>query len=181
MKSMKILAVAILAALALLGAAAVPASATGYVEMSLDATIDEVLVNRTGGITMSGTLDCADVVTEAYGSAVPANTTVFASVDWSAYQYVGKNKVVYAEYASGMASICYTNDASMATYANVWRTTYPFPMGGTTQWVYSRDGKFTQGPVHIELRIAPVTFVYDDVEYAFYNLSGWDLKAVRLK
>ena len=34
---------------------------------------------------------------------------VVVNMNWEALQYVGKSKTVFAEYDSGIASICYTN------------------------------------------------------------------------
>ncbi len=92
-------------------------------------------------------------------SNIPADTMVVVNMNWEALQYVGKSKTVFAEYDSGIASICYTNmDESLfpdwvdldAPYS--WETRYPYPTG-TVQWVYSRDGKFAAGPIHIELTV----------------------------
>jgi hypothetical protein len=161
----------------------------GY-EHSIGATVDQVLVNRYGGITVSGTLDCTDAVAEIFGSmeSIPADTTVLVSKSWTATQYVGRNKVVTASYSSGIASVCYTNDPAFMQEAEVapwpWSTRYAFPVG-ETQWVYSSNGKFATGPIHIELTIEGVPLVITNGEntdtHYFYDFSGWDLRTTRVR
>lgn len=163
------------------------ASAEGY-EHSFDATVDAVLVNRYGGITISGTLDCTAAVADAYGGAenIQADTTVFVSKSWVATQYVGRGKVVTASYDSGIASVCYTNDPAIMSWPGYseapwpWSTQYGYPVGGT-QWVYSSTGKFGAGSVHVELTIEsdPLT-IGADTHY-FYDVSGWNVRATKVR
>jgi hypothetical protein len=177
-----------------LGAALVPAgsaSAEDFTyEHSIGATVDQVLVNRYGGITVSGTLDCSSAVVDIFGGAqnIPADTSVFVSKNWTATQYVGRNKVVTASYSSGIASVCFTNDPNMY-YGDVtapwpWSTLYAYPVG-ETQWVYSSNGKFGTGPIHVELTIEGVPLVITNGEntdtHFFYDFSGWNLRTTRVR
>jgi hypothetical protein len=167
-------------------------------EQAIYATVDLVQVNRMGGITVSGSLDCTEQVAAIYGGAanIPLDTMVLVNMNWDALQYVGKNKTVFAEYDSGIASICYTNlDPSLfpdwvdlvAPYS--WDTRYAYPVG-TVQWVYSRDGKFAAGPIHIELTASGGLSVYEEsdppgngewFDYYLYDFSGWNLRATKVR
>jgi hypothetical protein len=181
----------LLAALAttLLPAGSASAEDLGY-EHSIGATVDQVLVNRYGGITVSGNLDCSAAVVEIFGDveSIPADTSVFVSKSWTATQYVGRNKVVTASYSSGIASVCFTNDPNMQ-YGDVaapwpWSTLYAYPVG-ETQWVYSGSGKFATGPIHVELTIEGVPLVITNGEntytHYFYDFSGWNLRATKVR
>ncbi|MFA6112192.1 MAG: hypothetical protein WDA75_25825 [Candidatus Latescibacterota bacterium] len=190
MKGMRLRGVATAAAtlLAAITAAIIPvgsASATDY-EHSFGSTVDQVLVNRYGGITISGTLDCTAAVADLYGGAanIPADTTVLVSKSWTATQYVGRNKVVTASYDSGIASVCYTNDpVFMGDAAEApwpWSTLYAYPVG-ETQWVYSSTGKFGTGPIHVELTLEGVPLTVGEDTHYFYDFSGWNLRATRVK
>ena len=193
----------ITAAVALLAAlCAVPASAEKLGEKSFTVTASTVLVNQRGGITISGTMDCSQAVNSAFSSleppaAPPAGFKALTDVSWDAYQYVGRTKVIHAEYRPGIAHPCYPGPAA-------WGTTYGFPVG-TTQWVYSPDGKFTPGRIHVEIfsgpglavlgepgvycgpgvTIAPMPCLSPPGEegaysyYEIYAMSGWDLRAER--
>lgn len=159
------------------------ASAQDY-EHSFSSTVDTVLVNRYGGITVSGTLDCSAEVAEIYGGNIPADTSVFVSKSWVATQYVGRGKVVTARYDSGIASVCFTNDPGMyygdTTAPWPWSTLYAFPVGDT-QWVYSRNGKFGAGAIHVELTIDSVPLTVGADTHTFYDFSGWDLRASKVR
>jgi len=169
-------------------AAVVPvgsATAADY-EHSFGATVDQVLVNRYGGITVSGTLDCSAEVAAIYGGEelIPTDTSVFVSKNWTAFQYVGRNKVVTASYSSGIASVCYTNDPGMmngdVTAPWSWSTQYAFPVG-ETQWVYSATGKFATGPIHVELSVDGTSLTVGEDTHYFYDFSGWDLRATKAR
>ena len=188
--------VAVSAALATVVAPSSSATAAD-IEQAVYATVDSVKVNRAGGITVSGSVDCTDQVVAIYGVVenIPADTMVLVNMNWDALQYVGKNKTLFAEYDSGIASICYTNmDPSLfpdwvdldAPYS--WDTRYAYPVG-TVQWVHSRDGRFATGPIHIELNAYGSLVVQEldengdpqDVEYYLYDFSGWDLRATKIR
>lgn len=169
--------IAALAMASLLATTAMPAAAADY-EVSPTVTIDQVRVNRMGGITINGTVDCTADVTAMYDGAIPENTTMFVNVNWEASQMVGKNNVIYATYLSGIASICYTNDPAFAAGLGTWQTLFPFPTG-TEQWVYSRDGKFSPGPIHVEIYVYGGPFAVGEDNYAFYTFGQRDLRATR--
>lgn len=173
---------------AALAAVVVPvgnASADTY-EHGFTATVDQVLVNRYGGITVSGQLDCSAQVASVYGGSenIPADTTVFVGKQWTAIQYVGRGKVVTASYSSGIASVCFTNDPTMyggdVTPPWPWATLYGFPVG-TTQWVYADNGKFAAGAIHVELTVDSVALTVGEDEHYFYSFGGWDLRAVKAR
>jgi len=153
---------------------------------------DKVLVNRAGGILVSGTCNCTDAVVAYYGSEdlIPDDLVVLVGVEWDAYQYVGRTKVIHAQYRSAIAHPCYVNpDAvpppggewpSGPDYA--WTTAYPYPVGGT-QWVYSPDGKFGAGQIQVDVRYMadpdPENPTFGDVY--LYSWSHADLKAVKVR
>lgn len=189
MKRLRVRSVATVFATLLAAAAAaiVPAgSASAEVyEHGFTATVDLVQVNRYGGITVSGQLDCSAQVADIYGGAasIPDNTSVFVSKSWVATQYAGKGKVVTASYDSGIASVCFTNDPGMY-YGDVtapwpWETLYAYPVG-ETQWVYSQTGKFGSGSIHVELTVSGELTVGEDTHY-FYDFSGWNLRTTRVR
>jgi hypothetical protein len=161
------------------------ASAENY-EHSFTSTVDTVLVNRYGGITVSGTLDCSAEVADIYGGVenIPADTSVYVGKNWVATQYVGRGKVVTASYNSGIASVCFTNDPDMyygdTTAPWPWSTLYGFPVG-ETQWVYSSTGKFAAGAIHVELSVDSVELTVGTDTHYFYDFSGWDLRATRVR
>lgn len=188
--------VAVSAALAAMVAPSSSATAADT-EQAIDATVDLVQVNKMGGITVSGSVNCTDQVTAIYGGTdnIPVNTMVLVNMDWDALQYLGKTKTVFAEYDSAIATICYTNmDPSLfpdwvdlvAPYS--WDTRYGYPVG-TVQWVYSQDGKFAAGPIHIELTAQGGLTVQEfdsngnpqDVDYYLYDFSGWNLRATKVR
>lgn len=178
----KVLALALATAALVLPAGS--ASAETY-EHGFTATVDLVQVNRYGGITVSGQLDCSAQVADIYGGAesIPANTSVFVSKSWVATQYVGKGKVVTASYDSGIASVCFTNDPGMY-YGDVtapwpWQTLYAYPVG-ETQWVYSPTGKFGSGMIHVELTVTGGLTVGED-DHLFASFSGWNLRTTRVR
>jgi len=186
-KRTRAVAAILTALLAAVAAAMLPvgsASADDY-EHSLVSTVDQVLVNKYGGISVSGQLDCSVQVADIYGGAefIPADTSVFVSKNWTATQYVGRGKAITASYSSGIASVCYTNDPGMY-YGDVtapwpWSTQYAYPVG-ETQWVYSSQGKFGTGAIHVELTIDGVLTVDPDTHF-FYDFSGWNLRATRVR
>ena len=190
MRSMRIrgIVAATASLFAALATAVVPAgsaSADNY-EHSFTGTVDQVLVNRYGGITVSGRMDCSEQVADIYGGAenIPAGTTVFVGKQWTATQYVGRGKVITASYSSGIASVCFTNDPAVfggdVTPPWPWGTNYGFPVG-TTQWVYADNGKFAAGAIHVELTLDSVELQVGTDTHYFYSFSGWNLRAVRVR
>jgi hypothetical protein len=180
-------------AFALLLALAVPstpAAAYGMHERTFPVTLTQVLVNRGGGITISGTLDCSAVVAEAYASAglsIPEHTAIFVGVRWTATQYVGRAKAVTATYDPGIAHPCFNNDPALDVPVVgpwTWSTKNPYPQGGE-QWVYSTNGKFASGPIHVEVAVIEAedgyTFEVAGETYSLYHWSTWDVRAVKTR
>lgn len=200
MRPRRRLLAALVAASAALAATVAPASSAtaADTEQAISATVELVQVNKMGGITVSGSLDCTDQVAAIYGGLenVPADTEALVNVNWDALQYVGKNKTVFAEYDSGIASMCFTNKDPSAypdwldtdrPYS--WQTRYAYPVG-TVQWVYSRDGKFAAAPIHVELTVNGSLSVWEEsdppgdpryVDYFLTDFSGWDLRATKVR
>jgi len=142
-------------------------------EKGFDVVADTVLVNKSGGITIRGWADCTQAVVDTYGSD-PNNhpDSVGMNVNWDAYQYLGRGKVIHAQYGSGIQFPCYIKGQ---TEPPRWETSYPYPDSGT-QWVYSPDGKFAPGPIHVEV------FGYGGFgDTAIYSFSQYDLRAVRFR
>jgi hypothetical protein len=133
-------------------------------EYHFSVVVTKVWVNQSGGITIEGTADCTAALTDA-GLVGP----VYASVRWDASQTVGRNRVVTAGYDPGIAFEC---DAATSP----WFTRYPYPVG-TIQWVYSTNGRFTTGRIHVE--IFGEAHPADGVD--FYAFDGFDLKATRYR
>lgn len=164
-------------ALALITSAALPTSAEMIGEKTFTLIADTVLVNKGGGITVSGTLDCTAAVEEAYeGSTIPSEFAVFTNVNWRATQYVGRGKVVTAVWESAVASVCY---GSPFEGSGTWQTRYPYP-SGAIQWVYSATGKFQAGTIHIEVWSEGEIPVGED-SYLLATWGGYDLKAIKSK
>lgn len=178
-----------------------PAAAYGMYEATFSATVTQVLVNRAGAITVSGTIDCTAAVLDAYrqvrgeDAAIPENTTVFININWDAAQNVGRTKVVSAQYRSGIAHVCFNNNPDIPTNAEgtqhlsttapwSWATLYPYPQG-STQWVYATNGKFASGPIRIDLAVTAdpegYTFEVDGVTFSLYHWSSWNLRAMRVR
>lgn len=160
-------------ALVLVGGAALPAHADTF-EHSFTVAATQVLVNRYGGITVSGIIDCSAAVSDIYGSSVPNDLSIYFGKNWRATQYVGRGRAINAEWNSGIATDC-----SAPTFTAAWGTQYAFP-SGATQWVYSSQGKFQAGAIHIE--------VWSDSEIQVgadtWLLAGWsgaDLRAVKVR
>lgn len=113
-------------------------------------TIDKVLVNKAGGITASGTVDCSAAVLEMWGSFenVPANWSVVVNVDWTANQPVGR-RMLTAQLQDSQASPCWANDDEfldpgrcVEQSPGIW---YPCRWDssnwGDSGWIYG-NGKF---------------------------------------
>jgi hypothetical protein len=189
-RRIRVVTAAVATFVAALATALVPvggASAEGY-EHSFTGTVDKVLVNRYGGITVSGTMDCTAEVAAIYGGEenVPADTTVYVGKQWTATQYAGRGKVITASYSSGIASICYTNDPAVMAWPGYseapypWSTLYGFPVG-ETQWVYSDNGKFGAGAIHVELTLEGSELQAGEDTHYFYDFSGWNLRATKVR
>ena len=152
-------------------------------ERSFVVVADTVLVNNMGGIWVGGSMDCTAAVVEAYPIEADRPDMVLVNPNWEAYQYVGRTKVIHASYGSGIASSCYINpELGQGSCPCRWGTNSPFPVG-LPQWVYSLDGKFAPGRIHIEVTGYGGWAVggSEDFPYSLWSFSQYDLKAVKAK
>jgi len=153
-------------------------------EASFGAVADKAWVNKYGGIQVEGWWDCTEAVEQAYPVEADRPDSVLVNINWDAYQYVGRTKVVHASYESGIAGECYKKDEA-GPYR--WSTFSAYPMGQLI-WMYSPDGKFASGKVHIDVKAVGGWAVYYDAdalpflyEGGLYSFTQADLKAVRVK
>ncbi len=125
---------------------------------------DKVLVNKTGGITVSGTMACAEAVsaydwTDLGGSlgVPPKDLTILLNVSWTAYQPVGRKTMLQATFGSSHKDPCYNTDDDQPSgtggtltepcrwiSSNINSTSTPF-------YVYSPQGKFVPGRIHVDI------------------------------
>lgn len=107
-------------------------------------TVDAVLVNRGGGITVGGAIGCP------VEGAWPLDAWAVLNVDWTATQYVGRKTAVHGAYVSDIGTLCYRPDEPGAVYR--WAT-LSGANEGATRWVYGTDGKFAAGTIHVEASV----------------------------
>ncbi|MFM8303204.1 MAG: hypothetical protein ACKOA9_02715 [Actinomycetota bacterium] len=145
-------------------------------------TVDGVAVTKTGGITAWGTVDCTAEVTAYFadlGTPIPADTMVLANESWVAYQAVGRKTMLQATYQSHYANPCYSNTAE-PPYP--WMTSQ-YDSSDTPFYVYSSNGVFKTGAVHIDLTTDGghliVNGEYQGKVMDVYHVSGFDLRATR--
>lgn len=106
-------------------------------------------VNRTGGITVSGVISCRAAVEkwEADGGTVP-DGILHVGYSWTARQPVKKGAYPVATFESSHLTPCY--DTANPGEVFPWEST---PYGMTTPLsMYPDYGKFTKGPVYVEVR-----------------------------
>ena len=165
-------------------------------------TVDQALVDKLGGITVSGTADCSAAVKAYYGDQnlpVPQNLTVQVNINWTAYQPVGRNKTVAATFYSNHLIPCYNS-------YNFPNPNYPPVCGGdkppcrwitsnynstlTPFYAYSLNGKFAPGPVHIDFWNGSEYIMQDGVFLGgqeddglidTFIFTGFNLRATRVR
>ena len=79
--------------------------------------------------------------------------------------------------------MCFNNNPALEVPTSgpwTWGTLYGFPVG-TTQWVYSANGKFGAGAIHVELTLEGSELQVGEDTHYFYSFSGWDLRAVKVR
>lgn len=183
--------------LAVLVAIGAPATATAEEPI----TLTQVLVNKLGGITITGTVDCAAVVAavdwngeEAGLGTEPENLSVAVNMNWSATQPVGRTKSVSASWGSSFLTPCYNTYpgwGAVGAAAYAW-TTHSSLGSTTTAWVYPSAGKFAAGFMHVEVVTSDYAFLWvggeplidgngDHVTVEFARRVGFDVKAVRAR
>jgi hypothetical protein len=107
-------------------------------------------VNRTGGITVSGLVNCHQAVEryEADNGPLPDGSTVNVGYEWVARQPLGrKGGYLVATFGSSHLTACYKTATPDADFA--WDSS-PYGMA-TPVFVYSDLGKFTRSTVHVDV------------------------------
>lgn len=138
-----------------------PPEADTWAEHAFDRfTVGTVYLNKSGGITIEGSIACSAF------PPPPDDGWIVVNVDWDAIQYVGRKTALRASYRSGIGTVCWT-ESGTGPYA--WTTSYPYPQGGT-MWVYSPDGKFGSGTIHVD---AFAHGGYTSVHQDFDPTGGW--------
>lgn len=141
-------------------------------------TVTRVRVNRLGGITVEGKVDCTAAVA-AWGQS---GSLAGVNIDWTARQPVGRRGAVTASYTSVIATVCHDP-------ANVDPLRPPYPWAThppitdpAIWWVYpSSGGKFATGPIHIDVRATGGTWSASPGadRYILTGAAQWDGKAVK--
>lgn len=134
---------------------------------SFPVNVTSALLNRTGGITASGTMSCADAVTAydwtkfgASQGVPPAGLAVLVNVSWTAYQPIGRKTMLSASYGSSIKNPCFSNTD---VYANQvcdsaaqpcpWITSN-FGSSDVPVYVYADNGKFGPGRTHFNVYVS---------------------------
>lgn len=139
---------------ALATAAALTAAPAVGEDTNTSVTVKDVVakVTRTGGLTVSGTMNCSAAVERAGG--VPENTHVMVNVTWTAWQSVGRKTMVTASWAGGgHADPCYksyspTNPETFLPWNTSW-----FNSSSTPYYVFPSTGRFMKGMVHVDVQV----------------------------
>ena len=141
-------------------------------------SVTKVQVNRMGGITITGLVDCTQAVTEWGQEEYFAGV----NINWTARQPIGRRGVVTARYESAILSAC--NDPE-----DVFPETPPYPWGThppvtspATWWVYPDvGGKFVAGNIHVEVRATGGSWSPSPRAdgYLINGASQWDGRAVK--
>lgn len=144
---------AAIAACALPALVLAPAATSVEPEPNVFAEVTGVVakVNRTGGITVSGEVTCRAAVEkwEAEVGEVPEGV-LNVGYSWIARQPLKKGLYAVAEFGSSHLTACYdTSSSAPAEQVYPWDST---PYGMTSPiYMYSQIGKFTKGPVYVEV------------------------------
>jgi hypothetical protein len=117
-----------------------PEEDTGF-EHAMSVTVSRVYLNGGGGIEVEGTTLC-----RAAGLGIEGQ--LVADAHWTAIEYVGRRTAITATYDSAIAHTCWdSSHPRHGPYA--WETRYPYP-SGAIQYVYSTNGRFSGGRIHVE-------------------------------
>lgn len=164
------------------GMVALPATArpAAAQELPFSIVIDKAEVNQYGGIRVEGTADCTAAVEAYYPNPADRPDQVLIGPWWTATQYVGKTKAISVAYESGIARPCYIKREA-GPYR--WYTVTAYPDSHPT-WLYSPDGKFSPGRVHIEVATNGGWEIRagqpSEAPYLLVNFSQFDLRAVKV-
>jgi hypothetical protein len=115
-------------------------------EHDMALVVDRVYLNGKGGIEVEGTswCDASSILTGDFEG------DLYANAQWTAWQYVGRKTTLAASYDSAIAHPCWVgSEPGHGPYR--WQTRYPYP-DGSLQWIYSLNGKFGSGTIHVEAR-----------------------------
>jgi hypothetical protein len=144
--------------------------------------VDGVKVNKTGGVTAWGTVDCtAEVAAYFAPGAIPANTVVLTNESWVARQSVGRKTVLQATYESNYANPCFDNRVGAGDGPYPWMTSQ-FNSTDTPYYVYSPNGVFKTGMIHVDLKSEGGILEVDGqfvADLGIFQLTGFDLRATR--
>ena len=140
-------------------------------------TVTRVRVNRLGGITIEGKIDCTQAIAKWGQSAFEAGV----NVSWKARQPVGRKGAVTAHYDSVIATLCYDPLDTTPATPYPWAT-HPPITSPAIWWVYpDTGGKFTAGKIHVDVQVtgAPWSTSPGADQYILTGVTQWDGKAVK--
>ncbi|MGI9117377.1 MAG: hypothetical protein ACR2JV_07055 [Gaiellales bacterium] len=141
-------------------------------------TVDRARVNRSGGITIDGRVDCTQAVL-MWGQGGSAASV---HVAWTARQPVGRKSAVIGRYDAVVASMCHDpagGDPLTPPYP--WITSPPITQA-VTWWVFpSPGGKFAAGPIHVDVQVTGGSWSASPGadRYILTGTVQWDGKAVK--
>jgi hypothetical protein len=157
-------------------------------------TVDTVLVNGTGGITVMGTVDCSAAVVEHWGSIsnVPADTVVLINVSWTAYQPAGRKFMLKAELQDSQASPCWANYSEGAEPGRCIENLdtgilapcrWDSSNWGSGGYMYG-NGMFKKGAVHVDVMLEGGYYGGEDedgnpLSIGIFRIYSFDLKATK--
>lgn len=141
-------------------------------------TVKRVLVNRMGGITVEGRIDCT-AAAQAWGQD---GSLAGVNVDWSARQPVGRKSAVTAHYESSIATICHDPANTNPLVPPYPWYTHPPITDPSIWWVYpANGGKFVAGQIHLDVRATGGSWSSSPGadQYLLTGMAQWDGKAVK--
>lgn len=136
-------------------------------------TVTQVRVNKSGGITVEGKINCSQAVME-WGQQ---NAMAAVHNDWTARQPVGRKGVVTAHYSAAIMQSCHEPGK---TGPYTWAT-HPPITSSAIWWVYpDSGGKFVAGKIHIDAQATGGSFSSSPGadQYLITGATQWDGRAV---
>lgn len=141
-------------------------------------TVKRVLVNRLGGITVEGRIDCTAAI-QAWGQD---GSLAGVNIDWTARQPLGRRGAVTARYQSAIATICHDPHNENPLLPPYPWYTHPPITDPSIWWVYpDAGGKFAAGPIHLDVRATGGSWGNSpgSEQYILTGATQWDGKAVK--
>ena len=141
-------------------------------------TVTRVRVNRMGGITVEGRVDCTQAVAEWGQSGSVARV----NIDWTARQPVGRRSAVTAHYDSAIATICHDPANTNPLLPPYPWYTHPPITDPSIWWVYpANGGKFAAGQIHLDVQATGGSWSSSPGadQYLLSGMIQWDGKAVK--